>query len=192
MNNENVCLNFAVNQSASISTIKCDVPELKWDNYKFWRERIVLHLDWMDIDYVIRKNESPGITETSTLNVVDLYEKGERSNCLSVMFIKINIFASICSSIDQHEKINNLLKVIDDQFITSDKAFASTLIMHFSSLKLYRIRGVCDHIMCMRDIMAQLKALEVTMLDFFLIHYILCTLPMQYVPFKISHNTHKD
>ena len=40
--------------------------------------------------------------------------------------------------------------------------------------------------------MAQLKALEVTMSDSFLVHYILCTLPLQYAPFKISYNTHKD
>ena len=43
-----------------------------------------------------------------------------------------------------------------------------------------------------RDIVAQLKALEVTMSDSFLVHYILCTLPMQYALFKISYNTYKD
>ena len=55
MNNENVFLNFAVNQSANISDIKCDILELKGDNYKVWREKILLHLGWMDIDYAIRK-----------------------------------------------------------------------------------------------------------------------------------------
>ena len=40
--------------------------------------------------------------------------------------------------------------------------------------------------------MAQLKALEVTMPDSFLVQYILCTLPLQCAPFKISYNTHKD
>ena len=108
------------------------------------------------------------------------------------MFIKTNISASIRSSVDQHEKVNDLLKAIDDQFITFDKALASTFIMQFSSLKLQGIRGVRDHIMRMRDIVAQLKALEVTMSDSFLVHYILCTLPLQYAPFKISYNTHKD
>ena len=57
MNNENVCLNFAINQFASIFYIKCDIPELKGDNCKVWKERILLHLGWMDIDYAIRKNE---------------------------------------------------------------------------------------------------------------------------------------
>ena len=57
MNNENVCMNFAIKQFASISNIKCDIPKLKGDNYKVWREKILFHLGWMDIDYAIRKNE---------------------------------------------------------------------------------------------------------------------------------------
>jgi len=51
---------------------------------------------------------------------------------------------------------------------------------------------VHDHIMHIRDIVAQLKALEVTMSDSFLVCYILSTLLVQYTPFKISYNTHKD
>ena len=45
------------------------------------------------------------------------------------MFIKTNIYVSICSSVDQHEKVKDLLKAIDDQFVTFDKALASILIM---------------------------------------------------------------
>ena len=62
------------------------------------------------------------------------------------------------------------MKAIDDQFVTFDKAFVNTHIMQFSSLKLHGIRGVCDHIMRMRDIVTQLKALEVTMSDSFPVH----------------------
>jgi len=69
--NEHVYL-FAVSQSMNIS---CDLPILKGDNYKVWKERVLLHLGWMDIDYAIRKDEPPAITETSEPDVVDLYEK---------------------------------------------------------------------------------------------------------------------
>jgi hypothetical protein len=55
------------------------------NNYKIWKERIILHLGWMDIDYAIRKDEPTGITEASTPDEMDLYEKWERSNRLSVM-----------------------------------------------------------------------------------------------------------
>ena len=76
--------------------------------------------------------------------------------------------------------------------MTLDKALTSTLIMKFSSLRLTDVSGAREHIMQMRDIAAQLKTLEVEMFDFFLVHYILNTLPQQCGPFKISYNTHKD
>ncbi|KAL0320290.1 UNVERIFIED_CONTAM: hypothetical protein Sradi_5290500 [Sesamum radiatum] len=176
----------------NFSDMKCDIPELRGDNYKIWKERILLHLGWMDIDYAIRKTEPAPITETSQPDEVDLYEKWERSNRLSVMFIKTKISASIRGSVNQHNNVRELLKAIDDQFVSSDKALASTLIMRFTSQRLTGLNGVREHIMQMRDIAAQLKSLEVDMSESFLVHYILNTLPPQYAPFKISYNTHKD
>uniref|UniRef100_A0A2N9GQF3 Integrase catalytic domain-containing protein n=1 Tax=Fagus sylvatica TaxID=28930 RepID=A0A2N9GQF3_FAGSY len=179
-------------QPANFSDIHYDIPELKGDNYKIWKERVLLHLGWMDIDYAIRKDEPPALTDTSTAADIALYERWEQSNRLSMMFIKTRISAGIRGSVDQHEKVRDLLKAIDEQFVTSDKALASTLIMKFSSLRLTNVRGVREHIMQIRDIVAQLKKLEVAMSESFLVHYILNTLPHQYGPFKISYNTHKD
>ncbi|XP_010553034.1 PREDICTED: uncharacterized protein LOC104823254 [Tarenaya hassleriana] len=172
--------------------MKCDIPELKGDNYKVWKERILLHLGWMDIDYAIQKDEPPPITEESEPEEIELYERWERSNRLSVMFIKTNISSGIRGSIEQYDNVRMLLKAIDEQFESSDKALASTLIMKFSTLRLTSTKGVRDHIMQMRDLAAQLKTLEVTMSDSFLVHYILNSLSQQYGPFKISYNTHKD
>lgn len=84
------------------------------------------------------------------------------------------------------------MKAIDEQFTTSEKSLVSTLIMQFSSIKLTGTRGVREHIMRLRDIVAQLKTLKVIMSESFQVHFILCTLPQQYTPFKISYNTHKD
>ena len=142
----------AVVQPANFSEIRCDIPELKGDNYKVWKERILLHLGWMDIDYAIRKDEPPALTNTSTAADITLYERWERSNRLSMMFIKTKISAGIRGSVDQHEKVRDLLKAIDDQFVTSDKALASTLIMKFSSLRLTSVKGVREHIMQMRTL----------------------------------------
>ena len=49
-----------------------------------------------------------------------------------------------------------------------------------------------DHIMRMMDIEAQLKNLEVTISESFLVQYISCTLPRHYSSFKIFYNTHKE
>ncbi|RVX07084.1 hypothetical protein CK203_030565 [Vitis vinifera] len=140
-------------QPGNFSNIKCDIPEFKGNNYKVSKKRILLHLGCMDIDYAIRKDK-PTITDTNTTTEKALYEQWERSNHLSMMFIKTKISYGIRGSVDQHDNVKALLKVTDEQFVTSDKAFTSTLIMKFSSLRLTDVSGVREHIMQMRDIAA--------------------------------------
>ena len=67
-----------------------------------------LNLGWMDIEYAISKEEPDPITETSTAEAVCLYDKWERSNRLSMMFIKTKISASIRGSIEQWKRANRL------------------------------------------------------------------------------------
>ena len=85
---------YVVMQPANFSYIRCDIPELKGDNYKVWKERIIFHLGWMNIDYVIRKDKLI-IIATNIADENALYERWERSNHLSVMFIKTKISTSI-------------------------------------------------------------------------------------------------
>jgi len=61
--------------------------------------------------------------------------------------------------VDQHEKIYDLLKVIDDKFITLYKVLTSILIMKFSSKRFTSVRGMREHIIQMSK--AQLKNLEI-------------------------------
>ena len=61
---EHVFLNFAVSQSVNFSDIKYGIPKLRSDNYKIWKERVLLHLGCMDVDYAIKKKEPSVITET--------------------------------------------------------------------------------------------------------------------------------
>jgi hypothetical protein len=49
---------FVVIQPANFSYIHCDIINLKGDNYKVWKERILFHLGWMEIDYTIRKDKN--------------------------------------------------------------------------------------------------------------------------------------
>ena len=172
------------------SDVRCNVPELSGNNYKTWKEQTLLYLGWMDIDYAIRKDELE-IIETSTKEEKVLHEQWERSNRLSFMFIKTSISAGIRGSAEKHTNFRALLKAIDEQFATSDKSLACTLIKKISSLRLTKVKGMREDIMEMRDIAAQLKTLEVDMSETFLVHYILNTLPQQYGPFKISYNTRK-
>ena len=110
-----------------------DILELKDDNYNIWKERILLHVGNMNIHYAIRKLKPQEVTKENIPSKVALYERWERSNRLSVMFIKTKVTAGIRGSVEQYDKVHDLLKAIGEQFVTLDKALASTLIMKFSS-----------------------------------------------------------
>ena len=69
--NKHVYLKFLVIRCVNISDLKCDIPELRGDNYRVWKERVLMHLSWMVIDYAIRKYELDPITKTNT---VDAYQ----------------------------------------------------------------------------------------------------------------------
>ncbi|KAF7835869.1 Retrovirus-related Pol polyprotein from transposon TNT 1-94 [Senna tora] len=109
-----------------------------------------------------------------------------------MMYIKSKIYASIRGSLGVHKNVCDLLKAIDEQFESSEKALASTLMSKLSTMKLTSIKGVREHIMRMRDIAAQLKTIEVELPDSFLVYSILNSLSPQYGTFKISYNTHKQ
>ena len=51
-----------------------NIPEHRGDNFKIWKERILLHLGYMDIDYAIRKSEPLEMTEESIPAEVALFE----------------------------------------------------------------------------------------------------------------------
>ena len=103
------------------------------------------------------------------------------------MFIKSSIGKSICRSIYERAKVKEYLKAIEQQFETSDKTLASTLMTKMCSMKFNGTKGVYEHIMEMRDIAAQLKSLEIEMSESFLVHFILNSFPFEYGPFT----THK-
>ncbi|KAF7838710.1 Retrovirus-related Pol polyprotein from transposon TNT 1-94 [Senna tora] len=165
---------------------------LSGDNYKVWKESILLHLGCLDLDYALRKEEPPVLTAASTPAEIALYERWERSNRIILMLIKSRIRASIRGSIPDKEKVKDYMQAIDEQFASSDKSLTSTLMAQLSSMKYTGTKAVREHIMQMRDIAAQLKSLDIEITDSFLVQLILNSFPSQFGPFKITYNTQKE
>ena len=107
------------------------------------------------------------------------------------MFIKFCIGKSIRDSNTNCAKVREYLKAIDEQFETSDKTLANTMMTNIYSMKFNGTKEMREHIIEMRDITAQLKSLEIEISESFLIHFILNSFLFEHGPFKISCNTHK-
>ncbi|XP_075077046.1 uncharacterized protein LOC142163802 [Nicotiana tabacum] len=168
------------------------IPILSGDNYAEWKEKVLLTLGCSNLDLALHVEEPPIPTESSMPEAKANYERWERSNRLSLMLIKAHISQSIRGSIPNSDKVKYYMKAIDEQFVSSGNALASTLMKRLSSMTFERSRTVREHNMEMRDIAAKLKSLEVDMSEPFLVHFILNSLHTEYDPFKISYNTHKD
>ncbi|XP_031255335.1 uncharacterized protein LOC116113315 [Pistacia vera] len=125
----------------TLMMVEDKVPYLNGDNYKSWREAVLLHLGCIDLDYALRKEEPLTPTNTSTQAEIALYEQWERSNRLSIMFIKSHIMSSIRGSIPECENVKDLMDAIHAQFETSDKALGSTLMSRLTSMKLTSIKA---------------------------------------------------
>ena len=124
-------------------------------------------------------------------------EKWERCNRLATMTIKQTVTPAICGAIPDKDQAGNdltakeYLAKVEENFKSSSKTYASTLIMKMLTSQYDGLSGIREHIMSMCDMANKLKTLDMAISDGFLVHFIMTSLPAQYSPFKISYNTQK-
>ncbi|XP_060969716.1 G-type lectin S-receptor-like serine/threonine-protein kinase LECRK3 [Cannabis sativa] len=95
----------AISSTSKYAEITSEIPELRSDNFKIWKERVLLHLACTDMDYAIRKDEPAAITDTSTAAEIALREKWEQSNRLCIMFIMSRIPMGMRGSVEPPREV---------------------------------------------------------------------------------------
>lgn len=114
----------------------------------------------MDLNYALHKYELPALMTTSTQMRLLQVKVGSNLIALSMMFTKYHVMTSIRGSIPECKNVNKLRMATDEQFDSSDMALASTLVGKLSLMKVTDTKSVCENIMQMRDIAAQLESLK--------------------------------
>ncbi|XP_059310571.1 uncharacterized protein LOC132061911 [Lycium ferocissimum] len=138
---------YAAFPSSAIFNENARIPMLSGENFTAWKEKVLLTLVCSNLDLPIRVEEPPKPTESSTPDAKAYFERWERSNRLSLMLIKAHISQSIRVSIPDSDKVKAYIKAIEEQFVSCDKALASTLMKRISSMTFDRSRTVREHIM---------------------------------------------
>ncbi|XP_058189542.1 uncharacterized protein LOC131307151 [Rhododendron vialii] len=111
-----------VGTTSLMSSESSRIPFLSGENFSEWKDKVLLALGCMDLDLAIREDEPPKPTNESSIAVRVAYDRWERSNRLSLMLIKTHISSSIRNSIPSCDKVNDYMKAIEEQFVSSDKA----------------------------------------------------------------------
>nr|XP_016441496.1 PREDICTED: uncharacterized protein LOC107767097 [Nicotiana tabacum] len=161
-------------------------------NFSEWHEQIQFHLGVMDLDLALLNDKPVAITDTSSADEKSFHKVWERSNRLSLMFMRMSIANNIKSTIPQTESAREYLKFVEERFRFTDKSLAGTLMAELTTMKFDGSRSMQNHIIEMTNIATRLRTLGMKVDDSFLVQFILNSLPPEYGPFQINYNTIKD
>ena len=104
------------------------------------------------------------------------------------MTIAINIKTTLSTTNNATKFLNN----VKECFRIVDKSLARTLMANFTTIKFDSTREMYEHILEMKNLAAKLKVLGTNIDEFFLVQFILNSLPSKYGPFQIHYNTIKN
>ncbi|XP_024164481.1 uncharacterized protein LOC112171547 [Rosa chinensis] len=146
----------------------------------------------MDLDSTRQTEKPAALTYESTDEEKAFHKAWEKSNRLSFMLMRMTIANNIKTTLPKAEIAKKFLKNIEDRFKRADKSLAGTLIAELTTKKSNGRRSMHKHVVEMTNLAAKLKALGMNVDVFFLVQFILNSLPPQYEAFQINYNTIKD
>ena len=106
--------------------------------------------------------------------------------------MRMTIANNIKTILPKTDSAKEFLSNVEDRFKTTDKSLAGTLMAKLTTMKFDGKHGIQEHAIEMTNLAAQLKTLGINLDEFFLVQFILNSLPPQYGPFQINYNTMKD
>ncbi|XP_047331749.1 uncharacterized protein LOC124935357 [Impatiens glandulifera] len=120
----------------------------------------------MDLDLALRIDQPAPLTDVSTTDQRQMFEKWERSNRLSLMIIKKSI----------------------------PEIFRGTISDDITKVEEFLIEkgNIREYILNMSNVASKLRALKLDLSEDMLVLLVLLSLPAQYDQFKVSYNCQKE
>ncbi|XP_047306244.1 uncharacterized protein LOC124909625 [Impatiens glandulifera] len=147
----------------------------------------------MNLDIALRIDQPAPLTDVSTTDQRQMFEKWERSNRLSLMIIKKSIPEIFRGTIsDDITKAEEFLIEIEKRFIKSDKAKMSTFFKSLITMRYLGKGNIREYILNMSNVASKLRAFKLDLLKDMLVLLVLLSLPAQYDQFKVSYNCQKE
>ncbi|KAH7866788.1 hypothetical protein Vadar_024998 [Vaccinium darrowii] len=143
----------------SLHSHASNVPVLTGSNFSKWSEHVQFTLGVLDLDMALLVAKPVDITDESTKAQVNHFNNWERSNRLSLMFMKMTIANNIKTSLPQESTALEYLNAVEDRFKSADKSLAGTIMAELTTMKCDGSHGVQEHILNMANKAAKLATL---------------------------------
>ena len=146
----------------------------------------------MDLDLTVLEEMLATITDAINNEEKAHYKVWERSNKLSLMFMRMIVVYNIKKTLPKTDNAEEFMGLVGERSQTADKSFVGTLMSTLTTIKFDGSRTMHEHVIEMTNIATRLKILGMVVNENFLVRFILNSLSFEYGPFQISYNTMKD
>ena len=130
----------------------------------------------LDLDLALQFEKLAAITATSTTDEKSFHKAWERSNKLSLMFMRMTVANNIKTALYKTNVAKEFMKFMEKCSKAADKSLAGTLMANLTTMKFDGSCSMHDHVMEMTNITARLKTLGMKVDEFSLVQFILCLL----------------
>ena len=106
----------------NVSTVG-NVPILDGTNFTKWSKQVRSNLGFLDLDLALRINKPHAITDSSNAEERVMYKSWERSNKLSIMFMRNTIENNINSILPECDNAKEFFETVEKRFQPADNCF---------------------------------------------------------------------
>ena len=107
--------------------------------------------------------------------------------------MQMTVANNIKTALPKTKVAKEFMKFVEEHSQTIDKSLAETLMANLTTMKFDGSCSMHEHVIEMTNIAARLKTLGIKVDEFFLVQFILNSLPPeQYGSFQMNYNTIKD
>ena len=128
-------------------------------NFSEWSEQIHFYLGVMDLDLALQVKKPVDITVLITAEEKNHYKTWERSNRLSLMYMRMSIANNIKTTLPKTDNAKEMLKFVEERSQTADKSLAGTIMSTLTTMKFDGSRTMHEHVIEMTNLSARLKSL---------------------------------
>ncbi|XP_042423023.1 uncharacterized protein LOC122010570 [Zingiber officinale] len=106
----------------------------------------------MDLDFAFRHDHPAPLIDDSTVDQKVTFDKWEKSNCISLMIMRMSIPESLRGSITEKEDAKTFLKELADQFVSNENVETTILLMKLVSMQYIGKGNIREYIMEMSNL----------------------------------------
>ncbi|XP_050157497.1 uncharacterized protein LOC126631403 [Malus sylvestris] len=157
-----------------------------------WKRDLEIVLGLLDINLALKEEKPTSLTNTSTNEQKLKFKKWENSNTLCLLIMEKTITEAIYGGLPAFENAKKILESVSAKFKEYEKVETGDLMSKLTTMKYDGVGGIRECLLSMVDVATKLNSLQIPIIDSYLVHLVLNSLPSKYDQLKVIYNDLKD